>query len=249
MKKLFAMLLALTMLLGCTVFAEAVDYTGVWVLTGMETEDMTMDMTLLSQLGMEMTMTVNADGTMFTTTMGVTENGTWAATDKGIAITDDEETIEFVYVDDMLRLEEDGAAMMLTREGAAPAVAAKEAAAVLAGVDPAAFEGTWTLTTVNFLGIEMPAAEMGMLMEFVLAGGSGTVTLQEDEEAAETIPVVYVINEVEGVGTVMMVSAVNQETGEAEELMPLSMTSEDTLVFEVEEEGLSMGYIFSRKAE
>lgn len=250
MKKLLALLLTMALLLGCTAFAEtAVDYTGVWVLTGVETEEVTVDMTLLNLLGMSMSMTINADGTMYTDAMGVKEEGTWVVTATGIAITYDEETLQVVYTDDMLRIGEEGKAMMLTREGAAPAVAAKETATVLANVDPAAFEGTWTLTTMNLLGIEMSAAEMGMQMEFVLADGSGTITIREDEDEPFTGPVAYVISEGEGAGTVMTITEVETETGAEEEIMSLCMTSEDTLVWEMEEDGLSVGYVFSRKAE
>ena len=90
MKKLLSLLLVLAMMLGLTAFAEAtVDYTGVWTLNRVETPGMTMDMSMLAQLGMNMTITINADGTMVMTTLGVDENGTWAVTGTGISIADE----------------------------------------------------------------------------------------------------------------------------------------------------------------
>ena len=161
MKKLFSLLLTLAMLLGCVAGAEvAVDYVGTWVLTSLETGGMTIDMTMLAQRGMDMTMTLNEDGTMFTKTMGVTENGTWVVTETGIAITDDEETIELTYENDALRMEDEGAAMLLTREGAAP-VAAEEIS----------FPGTWVL-----MGLEMN----GMTADPAALGIAGSMVLNED---------------------------------------------------------------------
>lgn len=169
MKKLLSLLLALMMGLGCIAFAEGVDYTGTWVLTSLETGGTTMDMTMLAQLGMDMTMTLNADGTMFTTTMGVTENGTWVVTEQGIAITDDEETIQIIYKDDVLRIEEDGAAMLLTREGAAaPAETGLQADPNAASYN---YTGVWVLSGVEMFGVQMDPATVGV---------SGDVALYED---------------------------------------------------------------------
>lgn len=169
MKKLLSLLLALMMLLGCTAFAEAADYVGNWVLTRLETPEMTMDMALLNQLGMGMTMTLNADGTMYTDTMGVKEEGTWVVTATGIAMTDDEETLQVAYVDDMLRIEEDGAAMLLAREGAVP----QEDAGAQA--DPGAadynYVGAWVLASVEMFGMQMEPSAVGV---------SGDVALYED---------------------------------------------------------------------
>lgn len=171
MKKLLLLLLTLVMLFGCTAVAETttVDYTGVWTLTSLEAAGVTMDMTMLAQMGMDMTMAVNADGTMFTTTMGVTEHGTWVVTEQGIAITDDEETIEIAYVNDTLRIEEDGAAMILTRGE----LAAQTEAAVQVDANAADFDyaGSWIITGVEMLGMTMDAETVGV---------SGDMALYED---------------------------------------------------------------------
>lgn len=250
MKKLISMFLALAMLLGCTAFAESVDYTGTWVVTGMEADGIQMGTELMTLLGISMTITLNMDGTAVLAANDEAENGTWTLTENGVAITDDDAETKFaVYRDEMLVIEEDGAAMMLTREGAAPAVAVKEAATVLTGVDPATVEGSWVLTNVVFLDIEMPAESMGLYMELVLAGGGGTFITREDEGEATNMPVTYSISEVEGVGSVLVLNTVNMENGLVEELLRLSVMSNDTLSFAMEEDGLSVAYTFARKAE
>lgn len=181
MKKLFALLLALAMLLGCAAFAEAADYVGTWVLTRLETPEMTMDMALLDQLGMGMTMTLNGDGTMFTDTMGVKEEGTWVVTATGIAMTDDEETLQVAYVDDMLRIEKDGAAMLLAREGAVPQEAPAEPTNV-ADVDFVA--GYWVLTEVETMGFKMDAEALQM-QGYMELYEDGTCWLVANDEASD----------------------------------------------------------------
>lgn len=250
MKKLISMFLVLAMLLGCTALAEGANCTGVWVLTGAEAEGVQMGPDMLAMFGMSMTATLNEDGTAVLTMNEEAENGTWMLTETGVAIANATGvSMDALYQDEMLIIAQDGIKLMLTREGAAPAVAAKEAAAVLAGVDPVAFEGAWVLTSVNFLGVDMPAEAMGMYMELALAGGSGTFVTMEEEGEVLSIPVSYAVNEVEGVGTVMSVNMVDEESGQAEELLALTMMSDGTLCCAIEEEGLSIACIFARKTE
>lgn len=250
MKKLLSLLLALAMMLGCAALAEGVDYTGVWVLTGIEAEGVQMGSDMLTMLGMSMTATLNEDGTAVLMMNEEAENGTWTLTETGVAIADATGvSMDVLYQDEMMIIAQDGMKLMLTREGAAPAVAAKEAATVLAGVDPVAFEGDWVLTSANFLGMDMPAEAMGLYMELVLAGGSCTFVTTEEEGEVLSIPASYAVNEVEGVGTVMSVKMVDEESGQEEELLALTMMSDGTLCCAIEEEGLSISYIFSIKAE
>lgn len=176
MKKLMALMLAL-MMMGCAALGEAADYADTWVLTMLETPEMKMDMALLKQLGMGMTMTLNEDGTMYTDTMGVKEEGTWVVTETGIAITDDEETLQIAYVNDMLRIEDDGAAMLLTREGAAEEAA--PAATSAEGVDFVA--GYWVLDSVQVMGFTMDAEAMQM-QAYMELYDDGTCLLVQDEE-------------------------------------------------------------------
>ncbi len=251
MKKLFALLLALAMLLGCAAFAEAVDYVGTWVLTGIEANGIQMGPSMLSAMKMEMTMTFNADGTAVLKAQSEeAEDGKWAATETGVSLTDASGVTDvLVYRDEMLLIEQEGAAMMFTREGAAPAVAEESGIAVLANVDPKEFEGWWMLTELSMMDMELPAESLGMYMALKLSEGGGIIMVKEGEDEPTNAPVAYVISEVEGVGTVAVVSVVNEEAGLAEEVLRLSLRSDGKLVQKTVEGDVSVTFIFTRIAE
>ena len=59
MKKLFAVVIALAMLLSAAAVAEATDFTGMWYLNNMEMEGMTVS---AAEFGMEMTFDLKEDG-------------------------------------------------------------------------------------------------------------------------------------------------------------------------------------------
>ncbi len=181
MKKLLSLLLALAMALGMTAFAEAVDYTGVWTLNRVEASGMTMDMSMLVQLGMDMSMTINADGTMVMTTIGVSENGTWVVTEAGIAITDDEETIELVYEQDMLRMDDEEGTMLFARGE----VNVQPAAPLQADADAASYDyvGAWVLSNVEVMGIAMDPGMVGLGGDVMLyEDGTCVLTMMDESQ-------------------------------------------------------------------
>lgn len=245
MKKIAALLLALAMMLGCVAFAEGVDYVGTWVLTGVEEEGMQMGPEMLTMFGMSMVLGVNADGTVTMSMMGEEDAGTWAVTENGIAITDEIETVELVYQDEILVMNQESTLLMFTREGAAPAVASAAEAAVLAGVDPAAFEGQWLLTTANVFGMDMPAEEMGVYMALVLSQGSALFATQEGTGELATEELSYTVAEVEGVGTVCTVHGKDEATGEVVEVLALNLLDDGRLVWTMDLEGLLIKYFFT----
>ena len=183
MKKLLSLLLALAMLLGLTAFAEAtVDYTGVWTLNRVETPGMTMDMSMLAQLGMNMTITINEDGTMVMTTLGVDENGTWAVTGTGISIADEEETIELTYEQDMLRMEDKEGTMLFARgEANGQSATPLQADANAASYD---YVGAWVLNSVEVMGIAMDPGMVGLGGDMMLYE-DGTCVLTMLDESQE----------------------------------------------------------------
>lgn len=155
MKKLLCMLLAAMMLLCGAAFAEAADYTGEWVLTGAEMGGMPVD---LSLIGLVMTMDLRADNTCTLTTMGVPEEGTWAADAAGLVVTDsygDPQT--FVMVDGKLEATQDGMKLIFSRMG-----------------DAAAYLGVWVMTGMESSGVQMGVATMEMF------GLTMTLTLNAD---------------------------------------------------------------------
>ena len=87
MKKLLSVLLVLAMLLGACALAETVDLTGEWYLTELAMGDTSVDP---SALGMNITITLNGDGTaVLVSTYGdeeETQEGTWAQTEAGVEV-------------------------------------------------------------------------------------------------------------------------------------------------------------------
>lgn len=248
MKKILSLLLALAMMLGCFAFAEGVDYTGTWVLTGAEASGVQMGPDMLAMLGMDMTMVLNADGSVALSMMGMEETGTWVATENGIAITDATETVEAIYQDEKLLMNQDGVTMMLTREGAAPALNAEAAPTVLAGVDPAAFEGSWLLTTASVMGMEMNVEDMGVYMGLVLSQGQALFATTDENGGIVTEQISYTVNEVEGVGTVCTLVGQDQTTGEIVEVLALNLLNDGRLVWKLNMEGMVVEYFFTAQA-
>lgn len=249
MKKLLSLLVALMMLLGCMAFAEGVDYTGTWVLTGAVAEGMEMGASTLSMLGMDMTLVINADGTMTLTLMGMEEAGTWTVAENGININDGTEDTLVTYQDEVLSIVSEDETMLFTREGAAPAIAEAPAVVVLANVDPAAFEGEWVLTSASFLGMEMTADEIGSIILLNMADGQCQCTTIEEGAEPEVEVLPYTVEEVEGEGTVVSITAVDETTGESVEMLRLTMLEDGRLQSVMDLEGLEIGYFFSRPAE
>lgn len=232
MKKLLALLLALAMMLGCMAFAEGVDYTGTWVLTGAVVYGIT-----IGQVGLEMagayghTMTLHADGTIVNSMSGMEDKtGTWVVAENGITVSIGSSDQTLSYQDEVLSLEQyDGTIMMYTREGAAPAVDdARPAVVVLANVDPADFEGKWLLTNLALYGREMSLEEMSMHMELEISDGkcSYDATTGDDRLTTEMS---YTVEEVDGVGTVLHLNKVDETTGELSEFLALNMLEDGRL--------------------
>jgi len=185
MKKFLSVLLALlVMLSGISAFASEADLVGDWMLTQASAEGMTFG---AADLGVEMTVTLNADGTatMSMTSDGTTEaaEGSWIMIGDVVTITADNEPADFTYENGRLALTEDGVTMYLDKDGIIPADAepsmdlsgllgeseVSEGTAVEAAV-PNADEliGAWTLAGASSSGIELTPEELGMEMSVVL---------------------------------------------------------------------------------
>lgn len=251
MKKFLSLLAALVMLLGCTAVAETVvDYTGTWVVTGLEAEGVQMGASMLSAFGMDITMTLNADGTAQLVAAGEVEDGAWVVNETGVAVTDASgTTMNAVYRDEMLVIEQEGMAMLLTREGAAPAVAEEPAATVLANVDPAAFEGQWLLTSASMMGMDFPAESLGLYMAMVLSEGSGIFGTTDENGEMISTGVTYTVYESEGVGTALDINVLDPETGVETVMMTLNMQSDGSLVYNLDMEGMVISYVFTAVVE
>ncbi len=235
MKKFLSLLMALAMLLGCAAFAEEVDYTGTWVLTGAESQGIEMGVNTIELMGMSMTMELAADGTCVLVAMGVSENGTWKKEEGGVSITDAAGVTDIAkYENDMLVLEQGSDRLMLTREGAAPAIEDKAAAVAQANVPAEQFEGAWLLTRANLMGVDIPADAMGVYMAFVLDNGVGVYATTDEAGELAQVAVNYEVREDEAIGTVLELSVTDATTGEKAVVMQLNMSADGELFMEAE---------------
>lgn len=169
MKKAFAILMALCMLLSAAALAEAADYTGVWYLTTMETEEGSF---AAADFGMEMSMDIKDDGTVATAgNLTEGQEGSWVSEGEGITITIDDSPMTFALVDGNLVGEQDGQKMIFGREkieGYAPAEANAEAT-------EADFAGNWITFKYGFDSAYMDADIVGIDVSAAIEGT--TITL------------------------------------------------------------------------
>ena len=227
---------------------DAASFEGVWVMTGMVANGVEMGVDTMSMFGLTLTLTLNADGTCVVDGMGQKESGTWQATANGVAITDPTETLEFAYVDEMLVTEQGGAKMMLTREGAAPAIVEAAEAAVLTGVPAEAFEGKWELATAVVFGMELTADDMGTYLNLDLKAGAGIYTESDAAGEALELPVTYTVTEAE-TGTVLALLYQDATMAEPVELLQLNMLDDGRLVCVMNVDGMEVSYYFAPVVE
>ena len=177
MKKLAALLLILVLCLG-SALAETANLTGVWYLNEMADDEMTLHP---GTMGLEMTLILNADSTASMSVVGKTDVGTWLVNDQDVVVTIQDDPQTFTYVDGNLVAVMDGVSMIFGREKVElPSIELGEAKTDATMAD---YNGKWSATMVDFLGMRMSLADMGTTMEITIADGK--VTLKETAEGAE----------------------------------------------------------------
>ena len=238
MKKLFSLLLALMMLLGMTALAEAVDYTGLWALTGVTAAGVTVDPTAL---GMDMTMELHEDGTCTLIALGEEEMGAWVITEGGVAITDaDAVTMEMLLTEDgALTIEQDGAMMIFTRE---------EYVMPLVGLTVADFNGSWVFVNAETMGMMVSAEEAGLEIFVQLADGAGHIEIT-DAQGTQAIDAVCEIEEVSGLGSVLYFLYVDETGAQTGAGLPLLMYDDGQLVWYYADDTTEIFYCFVRAEE
>jgi len=188
MKKIFAMLLVLAMLLGATAVAVAVDVTGTWYCTEIGEGGNTFNP---ADFGLNVVVTLNEDGTC---TMDAEEStqGTWTIDGDTVTIKEEgaPDTV-MTLVDGKLIIDEEEATMVFSREAAGgftPAEAV-EAAAV------EDFNGRWEAYKASALDMYVDIATLGQTAGLLIE--DGVVTLQgtlfgEGEDEAQTMNLEFV---------------------------------------------------------
>lgn len=160
MKKLFAVAIALAMLLSSMALAEAADFVGIWYLNELEMEG-----TLISPatMGIEMTFELKDDGTVTATSSQGGEDevqeGTWAVEGEDVVVTLEDQPSTFVLEDGNLVNDSDGLKMILGREKAeGEAYVAAEPKADAAEAD---YAGSWKVYKLFSEGVYLDAALLG----------------------------------------------------------------------------------------
>ncbi len=171
MKKAFAALLILSMLLSALAVAEAADAAGTWYLIEIQSEGQSLSP---ADLGMSMTLELKADGTVTATTSMDDEvgEGTWEANGDKVTITINDDPQEFTLADGKLTADEDGMIMVFSQEEPA-ANAFTPAAAVEA--EEADFAGVWTAERIGLEGQYYPVSILGADVTATIEGT--TITL------------------------------------------------------------------------
>ena len=229
---LLTCLMALTMAL--TGAAESLSPVGSWTLTGVEANGETYDPAML---GMEITMTLNEDGTAEMGMSGlVEEGGTWSVEGDVVTVIDpDGEEMPMTFTEDgSLRAEQDGMGMIFTLstgdEGQSAIGAAAEVA-VLEDVALEDFNGEWTATHGLTMGIEVPLETLGLTMDVSIDNGYITISDGTNSDIVK--------------GELAENALVVEESGVQ---MPFYLREDGTLSLAMEQSGMTIEIIFERAA-
>ena len=157
MKKAFAALLILSMLLSAVAMAEAAGVTGVWYLVEIQSEGQSISP---SDFGMSMTIELKDGGTALVTSSldGETSEGTWEANGDTVTVTVDDSPLALTLADGKLTAEDSGMSMVFSQEE--PVVDTFEPAAPVEAAE-ADFAGTWKAERIGMEGQFYPTSILG----------------------------------------------------------------------------------------
>ena len=184
MKKLLSLMLCLMAVLAAFggAMAEAAELNGAWYLTGVELQGMSLSPAML---GLEVTMTLNADGSAEMASLGVADAGTWMQ--EGNVLTVETGTVNrYTLMDGVLRSEEDaatGMVLVFTREQSA----AFEAAPVRTDAALEEFNGEWHAFMIDVMGVQMAVTGEDTALWIEIEDGVGVMHSVENglEDAIE----------------------------------------------------------------
>lgn len=188
MKKVLstAMMLALALSLLCPalmVFAEATNVEGTWYLNSLIFDGIEMSP---AAVGLETSITLNADGTALMQSVGEDDGvAAWSQDGETITVTSEDEVIVFTLDGDTLVMGDEEGTMIFGQEKteAEPFVASP----VREDVALSDFDGTWTATIIDMMGMQLPVGSFGMDMTLTIRNGSASISsIGEEGEQANT---------------------------------------------------------------
>lgn len=174
MKKVFAAVLALLMVLCAAAGAEEISYEGYWGLTGITMAGISVDP---STLDIDAAIVIYDDGACDMTVINgedVTyESGAWVATETGLSMTDENGDVqELTYADGTLSMEEAGMTMVFTLQ---------ESARLLSGLTLEDFQGKWSFSHLELLSYAYDPEEVGFNMTIDLQGETAHIDITTEE--------------------------------------------------------------------
>lgn len=157
---------------------DASSVLGQWSIAAMVEDGEEID---ISDFGLDMFLTLNADGVAVMDMSGEIKNLGWSFDDQGILWIGAEDEYLPVGLDEKGRLilTEGSGSMIYVRTGDAPQAPA-------ATVDTGAFQGEWTLEALSEKGQEVAASLLGIWMDLTV-GEDGTVELRS-EDGVQSMP-------------------------------------------------------------
>lgn len=207
MKKVFAVVLALLLMLCAAAVAEEISYEGYWGLTSITMAGVSVDP---STLGIDAAIAIYADGTCGMTIVSgdssTNETGTWVATETGLSMTDESGDVqELTYADGTLSMEEAGMTMVFALE---------ESSEPLSGLTLEDFRGQWSFAYLELLSYAYTPEEMGFNMTIDLQGETAHIDITT-EEGTESVDGLCEMEDDAGYyGSLLYVSLLDAATGE-----------------------------------
>ena len=147
------------------------------------------------------TLILNEDGTCTLSTLGVTDTGTWATVEGGVALTDASGTTNTVtYRDGALVMASGNVEMILT-----PGAAEAEYAEILSGLTMENFAGNWVLEHLETTYGVYSAEELGAEMTVVITGTDAVIEMVTTS-GTMSFKALCETEEADGLGTILWAS-------------------------------------------
>ena len=168
--KIAAIAALLAALLSVAALAEAGDLTGAWYLCEAQYKGARFSP---AAIGIEVTLTLNPDGTAQIAQNGTALPGTWTEADGAILLADESEQMTLVPGDGALTSTDDEGMVMIYRREPAPENPYETPAQT--GVALADFDGRWTSVSVDLNGVLFSIEQIGGAQVFVIDAGQVTL--------------------------------------------------------------------------
>ncbi len=233
MKKIVSLLLALCLICVMAPVVAEMDFAGTtWYLVSFEQEGKTMNP---AEYGLEINMTLNADGTSTMVAYGEETTGSWSVDGEVILITDEDDNTQQFSLNENGELVADmGEDNRMVYSQTAPEASAQASAPVAVAADSEEeFYGTFKPVSISALGMDIPLeAVFGEALPiFTVEAGKVITTMEEGDDATTDVqPTIFED------GVLKLYAAEGDETPVA----TAQLTEDGTILLVLEAEGQTM---------